>query len=114
MGWEDIPPETPAWKQEFNYCKNCERLEAENVELKKTIAELEAEDSPLEDAIKSTVSDLMTWDELADRVLELEAENTKLSELFDASGQDNNILHKRVKTLGAELARCREMYQRDA
>ena len=24
----DIPPEVPAWRQEFNACENCEKLEA--------------------------------------------------------------------------------------
>ena len=24
----DLPPEVPAWRQEFNACKNCEQLEA--------------------------------------------------------------------------------------
>jgi hypothetical protein len=28
MGYEQLPPEVPVWRQEFNACKNCERLEA--------------------------------------------------------------------------------------
>lgn len=26
MGWEDIAPEVPMWRQEFNACKNCDRF----------------------------------------------------------------------------------------
>jgi hypothetical protein len=29
----DIPPETPTWRQEFNACENCERLEEEKESL---------------------------------------------------------------------------------
>jgi len=36
---------------------------------------------------------------LESRVRELEAENNSISELFDAAGQDNNILHERIKVL---------------
>jgi DNA repair exonuclease SbcCD ATPase subunit len=33
MSWEKLPPEQPTWRQEFNACKNCERLENENAKL---------------------------------------------------------------------------------
>ena len=37
--------------------------------------------------------------EANERIKVLEVENNKLSELFDAAGQDNNILHERIKVL---------------
>ena len=59
MGWEDIAPmDPPAWRQKFNACENCERLEAENA---------------------------------------------ALSDLFDAAGVDNNILHERERVLREAL-----------
>ena len=93
----------------------------------------------LEESIKAAVSDLMTWDELADRVLELEekiifmqVERGKMKaaittpELYvgiisDVIAEErervvaeNLTLRTRNAELEAELSRCREMYRRDA
>lgn len=40
MGWEIIPPEVPIWRQEFNACANCERLEVRVRELEAKLAAL--------------------------------------------------------------------------
>ena len=43
MGWEDLPPVSPSWRQEFNACPNCERLEAELEETRGDAADFEAQ-----------------------------------------------------------------------
>ena len=45
--------------------------------------------------------------ELEARNASLVKENSDISELFNAAGVDNNILHERVKTLEAEVHRAR-------
>jgi chromosome segregation ATPase len=42
-------------------------------------------------------------DKLKKHIRVLGSENNKLSELFDASGIDNNILHERIKVLSDEV-----------
>jgi predicted nuclease with TOPRIM domain len=42
-------------------------------------------------------------DKLKEHIRVLGSENNKLSELFDASGIDNNILHERIKVLSDEV-----------
>jgi len=57
----DIPPETPAWRQEFSACENCERLE---------------------ERIKVLESDLEeTRGDAADFEAQLERERTSVNEL---------------------------------
>ena len=46
-------------------------------------------DKELEDAVKAAVSDLMTWDELADRVLALEDESAVLKKEIHRARTDS-------------------------
>ena len=100
----DLPPEVPAWQHDIEYhpacalCRDAAGKERAGVlDEHLCVGHLASERKRLDERVKA-----------------LEKENSALSELFDAAGQDNNILHEKIKELKAELARCREMYKRDA
>lgn len=125
MGWEDVPPEVPAWTETISYqpacakCRDAAGKDRAGVLDKHLCGPHLIEDRQLltlkclrlETRITKFVKEV---ENMSFKLLALEEENDKLSELFDAAGQDNNILHERIKRLETKLEHAREMYKRDA
>jgi hypothetical protein len=70
-------------------------------------------DKKLEDAVKAAISDVMTWDQLADRVLELEEENAALRQQLEDTKQCyefeiRNLKNRLSKQIDDNLNACWE------
>ena len=118
MGWEDLPPVSPAWVQNVGGCDNCEKLEkmyadacSESDSLLSEIKELLNKITVLEGTIKERDLECRFehYDAVETYVAQLKLDQITINKLVEENACIRDELHKKTD----ELGRCRAMYIRD-